>query len=157
MSAEHYGQPVDLRAHHLYSLQQQYSFPISTKALKAIKLAVLGYQDPEFPEHLMNVVDDIINGTTQKVRIVDHHDAICEKCSQKREHHCRVAGRNYSSAFLSLLDQAIAENSELEIGATYTSKEIVGRIKSVRKGLIRTAIQIPALLEIARLMEISKK
>ncbi|MFA6521455.1 MAG: DUF1284 domain-containing protein [Candidatus Gracilibacteria bacterium] len=148
---------VDLRAHHLFSLYTQLHSPKITKLLKGVKLAILGYKDPNFPNHLMRVIDNIIGGTTQKIRIVDGHDAVCEKCPQKREGYCETAYGNHSANFLSLVDQTIAANAGLEIGASYDATEILDRMKTIRGGLLRTATQMPSLIALARLMDKADK
>lgn len=156
MSAE-FSEQIDLRAHHLHSLAQQYRSPRLTKAVKKVKLALLGYRDSEFADQITNVIGGIIDGDIKKVRITDGYDEICKKCPQKKETHYKVAEKEWSPVFLSLVDQKIAENSALEIGGIYDSNELIARIGTIREGIRKTLIQIPSLLEIARLLEQSEK
>jgi hypothetical protein len=146
MSAE-FPVEIDLRAHHLYSLARQYRASGVTRSIRGIKLALLGYRDNEFKDHLTEVIGGIINCETERVRITDSYDEICKKCPQKRDEHCRVAGIEWPSEFLSSVDREVAENSSLTIGEVYNSDELIQRMDSIRKGIRRTFLKLPELLK----------
>lgn len=147
--SEEFPEQIDLRAHHLYTLEHQRRAPRLTRLVQGSKIGLLGYND-EYAEHQTDVIGAIISGQVRRVRIVGDYDEICKKCPKKKGTHCEVAGREFPSAFLSEVDQKMAENSGLEIGSTYESGELISRMWGIRMGLVKTFLQLRGLLRKAR-------
>jgi hypothetical protein len=149
---------VDVRGHHLITLSnlhmvQRFMHVNALKEARVRRLAVQNYKDPElFNAHLMSVIEGVLSGQTQKVRIVADYDTICAGCYQKRGDACEVwKGYQWSSDFLEMADREIIEasNGVLVEGGVYPSAHLTDNIQAIRLAIIKAAIQIPQLLRFA--------
>lgn len=149
---------VDIRGHHLITLSnlhgvQRLMDVEAFRKARAFRLASQNYANAaDFNAHLMGVIGTILNGETEKVRIVAEHDSICAGCFQKRENACEVwARRTWSADFLEMADRAIirSTNGVLIEGEEYSSEYILQNIWQIRLAIVKAAVQVPSLLRFA--------
>jgi hypothetical protein len=147
---------LELRGHHLFTLSQvefmrahkSEFIAMLLKNIKTVQCRLLGYGNGrDYAEHLVDTVLAISRGDVDEVRIVDDYDAVCEKCPQKGDGKCFVAGRSIDVDLIKLADEAVARNSQgaLEIGQTYSPEYLRENMGKIRQALRKTLLELPKL------------
>lgn len=160
ISNEHKPRPqiptLELRGHHLFTLWQvefarahrSEFMAMLLKNLKTVQCRFLRYANARvYAEHLVDTVLAISRGDVDEVRIIDDYDAVCEKCPQKGDGKCFVAGRSFDVEIIKLADAAVARNSSgvLEIGETYSPEYLRENMGKIRQALTKTLLELPSI------------
>lgn len=148
---------TELRAHHLFSVAQLYSLRVHKsefaeglyRNLKAAQFKIMGRGEDgrEFSDHMTDSILAIMRNQVGDIKITNSHDIICAACPQRGSDHCKVFGREYQVDFLSMVDEAIAKNSNgvIEIGKSYPPEYIAQNIRAIRRAIRKTLLEIPLL------------
>src|SRR3989339_2276032 len=159
---EQADKPMELRAHHLFTLSRLHFLGAHKsefrenlfRNLKSLQFKLIGRgEGQQFADHLVDTVLSILKEQVGTVKLTDTYDEVCKKCPQKGNANCRVADREWSENFLSMVDQAVIRNTNgvLEMGKEYPSAYLIENM-----GVIRSAMR-KALLELPGIWSVDKK
>jgi hypothetical protein len=144
---------MELRAHHLFSFSTVRWLGAHKSLWKEnfarnFKEATAGRKrGREYTDHIVDSVLAIIKEQVGTVKIIDTRDEICKKCPQRENVNCIIAGREWTQNFLSMMDQAVAKNTNgvLEIGKEYPSSYLNENIGVIRSAMRKTLLELPGL------------
>jgi len=153
---------MELRAHHLFTLSRLH-FLGAHKAewrenflrhLKTPQLRLLG-RDRQFTDHLIDSILAILKEQVGTVRLTDTYDEVCKECPQRGGVNCRVAGREWTENFLSMVDQAVVRNTNgvLEMGKEYPPAYLVENMGAIRSAMRKTLLELPGIWRIDKKLQ----
>lgn len=156
--------PMELRAHHLFTFSRLH-FLRAHKAewrgnfirnLKAVQFKLLGHgEGRQFADHLVDSVLVILKEQVGTVKLTDTYDEICRECPQRGNANCRIAGREWSENFLSMVDQAVVRNTNgvLEMGKEYQPAYLIANMGAIRSAMRKTLLELPGIWSIDKKLQ----